>query len=265
MTLDELRRRGAEVPPEAVQQRLEKISPDDLATLVYTSGTTGPPKGCMLTHANLLATTRMYVEQLHFNETHSLYQFLPLAHVLARVAQTVALSVGARVIYWSGDAANDHRRAGRDRPHPLSRRAADLREDPRCRDGSSRGRLAAQRALFEWALACGARGAPGVASGHHAGTAHRRAVPARRSARARRRCAASSDPSLQLGDGRGGADRPRAARVLRRLRRAGARGLRPDRDLRRGHDQHGRRRALRDHRPRAARLSRSRSPRTARS
>ena len=56
-------------------------------------------------HENFLATTRMYREQLRFNETHSLYQFLPLAHVLARVAQAVALSVGARIIYWTGDPA----------------------------------------------------------------------------------------------------------------------------------------------------------------
>ena len=36
------------------------VSRDDVATIVYTSGTTGPPKGCELTHANLLATARMY-------------------------------------------------------------------------------------------------------------------------------------------------------------------------------------------------------------
>jgi long-chain acyl-CoA synthetase len=105
LTIDRLRRLGSEVPPEAATERLAALSPDDLATLVYTSGTTGPPKGCMLSHANFLSTTRMYAEQLHFNDTHSLYQFLPLAHVLARVAQAVALSVGARIIYWTGDPA----------------------------------------------------------------------------------------------------------------------------------------------------------------
>jgi long-chain acyl-CoA synthetase len=105
MTLGDLRSLGSEIPPEAVRERLAELGPDALATLVYTSGTTGPPKGCMLTHGNLLATTRMYAEELHFNSSHSLYQFLPLAHVLARVAQMVTLSVGARIIYWSGDPA----------------------------------------------------------------------------------------------------------------------------------------------------------------
>ena len=69
LTLDELRRIGLEVPPDAVAPRSHGVAADDLATLVYTSGTTGPPKGCMLSHKNLLATAQMYVEQLHFNET----------------------------------------------------------------------------------------------------------------------------------------------------------------------------------------------------
>jgi long-chain acyl-CoA synthetase len=105
ITLNELRSRGAEVPPDAVRERLDQIGPDDVATLVYTSGTTGPPKACMLTHRNFLETTRKYAEQLQFNDSHSLYQFLPLAHVLARVAQAATLTVGAKVIYWTGDPA----------------------------------------------------------------------------------------------------------------------------------------------------------------
>jgi long-chain acyl-CoA synthetase len=165
MTLDALRRRGAEVPPEAAQQRLEGISSDDTATLVYTSGTTGPPKACMLSHANVLATMRMYVEQLHFNETHSLYQFLPLAHVLARVAQTVALSVGARVIYWSGDAAKIIDDLAETEPThfpavPRIYEKIHAAVTGRVADGP-----AAQRALFQWALACGARARPALRRG----------------------------------------------------------------------------------------------------
>jgi long-chain acyl-CoA synthetase len=103
ITLDELRGRGADVAPERVHERVAATPPDDLATLVYTSGTTGPPKGCMLTHQNFLATVDMYARRLHLNHTHSMYQFLPLAHVLARVAQMSILRVGARIIYWNGD------------------------------------------------------------------------------------------------------------------------------------------------------------------
>ncbi len=105
ITLDQLRERGAEVPQDAVRDRVEAVAPDDPATLVYTSGTTGPPKGCMLSHANMLVTARMYSERLRIDDTHTLYQFLPLAHVLARVAQIVILDTGAQMCFWSGDPA----------------------------------------------------------------------------------------------------------------------------------------------------------------
>jgi long-chain acyl-CoA synthetase len=97
--------RGADVAQEAVRERVDAVSPEDPASLVYTSGTTGPPKGCMLSHANLLGTARIYAERLAIDESHSLYQFLPLAHVLARVAQYTVLLAGAQMCFWSGDPA----------------------------------------------------------------------------------------------------------------------------------------------------------------
>jgi long-chain acyl-CoA synthetase len=157
LTLDDLRKRGAEIPPEVIGERLAEVSTDDVATLVYTSGTTGPPKGCMLTHRNFLATTRIYAEQLHFDETHSLYQFLPLAHVLARVAQAVALSVGARVIYWTGDPTKILDELSETGP-------THFPAVPRIYEkvhGVVVGRIAdgprAQRELFQWAIDCGKR------------------------------------------------------------------------------------------------------------
>ncbi len=105
IALSELRLLGAGVPERAVEERVSGTSPEDLATLVYTSGTTGPPKGCRITHANLTAATGMYQETLRLNSSHVLYQFLPLAHVLARVAQLVVLSVGGQIAFWGGDPA----------------------------------------------------------------------------------------------------------------------------------------------------------------
>lgn len=101
--LDELRERAGEIPQDAVAERVSQVVPDDLATLVYTSGTTGPPKGCVLTHANMLSTARMYAERLRLEPSHVLFQFLPLAHALARVAQIVMLDVGGQACFWSGD------------------------------------------------------------------------------------------------------------------------------------------------------------------
>jgi long-chain acyl-CoA synthetase len=155
LTLDGLRSLGSEVPPETVRERLAMVGPGDLATLVYTSGTTGPPKGCMLTHANFLATTRMYAEELHFNDSHSLYQFLPLAHVLARVAQAVALSVGGRIIYWTGDPTKIVDELAQTSPthFPAVPRIYEKIHGEvlsRVSDGPR-----AQRLVFDWALAQG--------------------------------------------------------------------------------------------------------------
>jgi long-chain acyl-CoA synthetase len=102
--IETLRRRAQEVDPQTVDERVRAVAPEDVATLVYTSGTTGPPKGCMLTHANLLSATAMYRGELELDKVQPVvYMFLPLAHVLARVAQTVVLDVGGTLAYWSGD------------------------------------------------------------------------------------------------------------------------------------------------------------------
>jgi long-chain acyl-CoA synthetase len=153
------------VPPEAVPQRLAEVSPDDIATLVYTSGTTGPPKGCMLSHSNFLATTRMYAEQLHFKETHSLYQFLPLAHVLARVAQAVALSVGARIVYWSGDSFKIVDELSETAPTHFPAVPRIYEKIHGVVMGQVADGPAVQRRLFGWAASCGARTRPSLRAG----------------------------------------------------------------------------------------------------
>jgi long-chain acyl-CoA synthetase len=82
--------------------------PEDPACIMYTSGTTGNPKGVMLTHNNLISAVgslRMYVEQGNIvcgpDDSHLSY--LTLAHILDRVVEEFALSVGAHIGYWQGD------------------------------------------------------------------------------------------------------------------------------------------------------------------
>ncbi|HEY8374055.1 MAG TPA: long-chain fatty acid--CoA ligase [Pseudonocardiaceae bacterium] len=82
----ELTALGKDVEDETVHERRRAVRADDLATLIYTSGTTGRPKGCELTHRNLLAEVRSDLAAFPqlMQEGQSLLMFLPLAHVLAR-------------------------------------------------------------------------------------------------------------------------------------------------------------------------------------
>ncbi len=104
LTLDELRERGADVSDEDFEQRAASAQPGDVATIVYTSGTTGPPKGCMITHANVMAVVDMTQQRLEFTPGDDvLYLFLPLAHGLARAVQILGVGTGSTVAYWRRD------------------------------------------------------------------------------------------------------------------------------------------------------------------
>ncbi|MFG2647094.1 AMP-dependent synthetase/ligase [Streptomyces sp. NPDC048436] len=95
--LTELASLGREVPDEDVTKRRSDLTPDSIATICYTSGTTGKPKGCVLTHGNLHAEAANTVDLLHpvFKEitgqVASTLLFLPLAHILGRSIQIACM------------------------------------------------------------------------------------------------------------------------------------------------------------------------------
>jgi long-chain acyl-CoA synthetase len=102
--LDELSRAGHDVPRAEIEQRRRSVGAASLATIVYTSGTTGRPKGCEIRHGSLLAqianTSRAAdVQEEVFNSTKSTLLFLPLAHILARVIQLTAVHCRVRLAH----------------------------------------------------------------------------------------------------------------------------------------------------------------------
>ncbi|MBV9923797.1 MAG: AMP-binding protein [Acidobacteria bacterium] len=75
------------------------LARDDEAIIIYTSGTTGKPKGCLLTHGNLLANPRQIVEWLGFGEDDRLMTVMPLFHMNAVTVTTVsALYAGGSTV-----------------------------------------------------------------------------------------------------------------------------------------------------------------------
>jgi long-chain acyl-CoA synthetase len=103
ISLEEFKSQGRHISDDEFEQRVAAITPDDLCTIVYTSGTTGPPKGCMITHGNYRATTTMGESTLIGDPQELIYLFLPLAHVFARLVQFVSVDVGATLAYWQKD------------------------------------------------------------------------------------------------------------------------------------------------------------------
>lgn len=98
--VEELTARGASITDEELERRRSAVGPDDLATLVYTSGTTGRAKGCPLTHGSFMAELDGALSELHElfeEEGAATLLFLPLAHVFARVIQVGAIRAGARL------------------------------------------------------------------------------------------------------------------------------------------------------------------------
>ena len=71
--------------PQAVQQRVDACKPEDLAILVYTSGTTGKPKGAMHLHAGLVYTVRGFNTLISQDDTDERMCFLPLCHIAERL------------------------------------------------------------------------------------------------------------------------------------------------------------------------------------
>jgi long-chain acyl-CoA synthetase len=82
------------------EKRVQNIQPDDWASIIYTSGTIGDPKGVILSHYNFVSNVEAAREVLHFKPGDILLSFVPLNHVMGRLADHyLPLSTGSTIVY----------------------------------------------------------------------------------------------------------------------------------------------------------------------
>jgi long-chain acyl-CoA synthetase len=139
-----------------IDRRVAALGRGTLATIVYTSGTTGPPKGVLQTHGNHLATVEAMMETGVAARGDVDFFFLPLAHSFARLVEYFGLAAGSITAYArSIDTLVDDLASAR--PH-LAPAVPRIYEKLFSRIQAARGSGSAlKRALFDWAVDVGTR------------------------------------------------------------------------------------------------------------
>ncbi|KIL69616.1 hypothetical protein M378DRAFT_1048314 [Amanita muscaria Koide BX008] len=98
LELSELEAIGKANPIEPIP-----ATPDLLACICYTSGTTGNPKGALLTHGNFALSVQSNLYGLNLTDDGILLSYLPLAHIYERICELCTVAVGAKIGYFTGD------------------------------------------------------------------------------------------------------------------------------------------------------------------
>ncbi len=96
---------GADADPGAFERTARLLAADDLASLVYTSGTTGKPKGAMLTHRNFVSNVCTALSVLDIRGDQTALSFLPLSHVFERMVNYAYFYRGLTIAYAESVAA----------------------------------------------------------------------------------------------------------------------------------------------------------------
>ncbi|MBW3668811.1 MAG: long-chain fatty acid--CoA ligase, partial [Actinobacteria bacterium] len=103
LTFAQLEEMGTRRPADEWRERVAALDPADAAVIVYTSGTTGPPKGAMLSHNNLMAAAELVTKLYEAGPDDEVLSYLPLCHIAERLTSVIdALGVGYTVNFGEG-------------------------------------------------------------------------------------------------------------------------------------------------------------------
>ncbi|MBS3818815.1 long-chain fatty acid--CoA ligase [bacterium] len=102
LTMDQVVDQGMDLAhkkPDLFEKMALEVKPDQVASIIYTSGTTGEPKGVMLTHHNFLSNVKSLCTIIPFSHEDTVLSFLPLSHVLERLATFAYIYKGCSIGY----------------------------------------------------------------------------------------------------------------------------------------------------------------------
>ena len=156
ISLDTLKAMGEGHSREEFVEQSSNAKPEDMATIVYTSGTTGDPKGVALTHHNFMAEFDAIWPTFEGKEGDSLLSFLPLSHILQRVVDSFALLYGFTIAYAESLETLGENLREICPTHIVAVPRVYEKIHGRIHAGVQQG-SAVKRALFNWAIGVGRR------------------------------------------------------------------------------------------------------------
>ena len=157
VSMAELKKLGESGTADDYKACYESVEPGDICKIVYTSGTTGPPKGCMISHGNYRAMLDMADSVSIIEEGETSYLFLPLAHVFALLIQYGMIDIGGRIAFWERDQLKIVPNLAEVKPEsfPSVPRIFEKVYDTATATAEAEGGLKA--AIFRWAFRVGKR------------------------------------------------------------------------------------------------------------
>ena len=160
--MNQITAQGAEKLDAEIETRARSVRPDDLATIVYTSGTTGISKGAMLTHGNIASNINYSLRGFEMRPGMLSISFLPLCHITARHVDFAMLYHGVTLAYCP---FLDQLPASLLEVKPSVFVAVPRVYEKIYAQAAQKAKGFPKRAIFNWALSVGRRHKPDILSG----------------------------------------------------------------------------------------------------